>query len=255
MRALTRDPASARLPDGVEVVRGDLGDPGGLDGALQGVDSVFLVWPTLSADHAASETIAAIGRRVRRVVYLSARGVHPDAAPDTILGSHARLEGLIEKAGVGWTFLRAGGFASNTLMWASQIKNDGVVRWFFGDMVRPLIHERDIAAVGVGALVEDGHDGAKYVLTGPERISQREQVAVIGAAAGKEVRWEELGLEEARADLLQRGLSPTFAASLLDGQAAMLRDPESVTSTVEAVTGVPARSFRSWADEHAGDFR
>ncbi|MGS2645479.1 SDR family oxidoreductase [Streptosporangium sp. G12] len=56
VRALTRDPASATLPEGAEVVRGDLADPATLDDALDGVESVFLVWPTLSADHAAPAT-------------------------------------------------------------------------------------------------------------------------------------------------------------------------------------------------------
>ncbi|WP_326645195.1 NAD(P)H-binding protein [Streptosporangium sp. NBC_01755] len=55
VRALTRNPSSARLPEGAEIVPGDLADPGSLDTALDGVDSVFLVWPTLSADHAREE--------------------------------------------------------------------------------------------------------------------------------------------------------------------------------------------------------
>ncbi|HEV7934870.1 MAG TPA: NAD(P)H-binding protein, partial [Actinomadura sp.] len=184
VRALTRDPAAARLPDGVDVVRGDLAVPGTLDAALDGVESVFLVWPTLAADHASAETLEMIGERARRIVYLSANGVpdDPEKRAESILGSHALIERLIQGSGREWTFLRPGGFAANTLMWAPQIRAEGVVRWIHGTAARSLIHEKDIAAVAVRALTEDGHAGAKYVLTGPETLTQVQQVHAIGEA-------------------------------------------------------------------------
>jgi uncharacterized protein YbjT (DUF2867 family) len=72
VRALVRDPRRAALRDGVEVAHGDLADPASLGSALDGVDSVYLVWPTLAADHAAAATVAEIAQRARRIVYLSA---------------------------------------------------------------------------------------------------------------------------------------------------------------------------------------
>ncbi|MFC7720274.1 SDR family oxidoreductase [Nonomuraea recticatena] len=68
VRALARDASRARLP--VEAVEGDLAVPGSLDAALEGVDKVFLVWPTLQADHAAPETVKRLAGR--HVVYFSA---------------------------------------------------------------------------------------------------------------------------------------------------------------------------------------
>jgi hypothetical protein len=35
----------------------------------------------------------------------------------------------------------------------------------------------------------------------------------------------------------------------------MVDNPEEVTSTVEDVTGRPARSYAQWAIDHADDFR
>ncbi|WP_326825951.1 SDR family oxidoreductase [Streptosporangium sp. NBC_01756] len=200
VRALTRDPASAALPEGVEAVRGDLADPASLDAALDGVESVLLVWPTLSADDSAAATVERIAAHARRVVYVSARGVSDDLerAPGSILGSHAYLERLIRPSGLEWTFLRPGGFAANTLMWAAQIRDTGAVRWVHGTAARSLIHERDIAAVGVRTLTGAGHGGAAYELTGPQTLTQIEQVAAIGEAIGRPVRWEELSPETAR---------------------------------------------------------
>ena len=55
-----------------------------------------------------------------------------------------------------------------------------VVRWPYLAAPTAPIDERDIAAVAVRALCEDGHAGAEYVLTGPQSLSQSEQVATIG---------------------------------------------------------------------------
>jgi uncharacterized protein YbjT (DUF2867 family) len=157
-----------------------------------------------------------------------------------------RIEGSVDA----WTFLRPTGFAANTLMWADQIRDSGVVRWPYGQASRSLIHERDIAAVGVQALTEGGHAGARYVLTGPQALTQIDQVRAIGDAIGRALRWEELPRAEA-----ERELAGKVPATALDTWAGFVERPEVVTSTVEEVTGRRARSFAEWAGDHAHDFR
>lgn len=164
------------------------------------------------------------------------------------------VERLIERSGLEWTFVRSGGFAANTLMWADQVRK-GVVRWPYGEAGRSLIHERDIAAVAVRALTEDGHVGAKYPLTGPEVVSQADQVRIIGEAIGRPVRWEEISREAARQELVAAFGDVSFADGALDAWAGFVTQPEPVTTTVEEVTGRPARTFRQWAIDHASDFR
>jgi len=252
VRALVRDPRRASLPPGVDVVPGDLADPSSLGPALDGVDSVFLVWPTIAADHAAPSVIAQIAKQAGRVVYLSANGVSSDAA-EGILGSHAMMERLIEDAGVDWTFLRPTGFAANTLGWAPGIRADGVVRWFHAAARRALIHERDIAAVGVLALTEDRLIGQRPVLTGPAAISQLEQAETIGRAIGRPVRFEELPDDVARRELFP-GRPAAVVDGLLAAHAALVAKPELVNDTVPRLTGRPARTFAEWAADHAADF-
>ncbi|SHE95891.1 NAD(P)H-binding protein [Streptoalloteichus hindustanus] len=255
VRALTRDPAATDLPEDVEVVGGDLADPSTLEAAVAGVDAVFLVWPFFSTE-AAPAALDVIGRHARRVVYLSAAGVRDDGEPESGgIQFHAEMETLLRRSGLEWTFLRAGGFATNALIWADQIRAGDVVRWPYGAAARSLIHEADIAAVAVRALTEDGHHGARYHLTGPELLTQVEQVEAVGAALGRPVRWEELSREDAREHLLGLGWPAAFADGALDAWAALVANPEEVTSTVEDVTGVPARTFRQWAADRADDFR
>ncbi|MFD3532798.1 NAD(P)H-binding protein [Streptomyces sp. NPDC058664] len=254
VRALVR--GEADLPEGVRAVRGDLGDPASLGTALEGVDAVFLVWPFLSAE-GAPDVIDAIGKHARRVVYLSSAGVGSEREEpgEAITMFHTELERLIEASGLEWTALRPTGFASNTLGWAEEIRATGAVRAPLARLARPLIHEADIAAVAVRALTTDALLDARLLITGPEPVTQEGQVALIGEAIGRPVRFEEIGLDEAVEQMKAAGYPAELVEAILPAQAKMLDDPEPVNDEVERITGTPARSFREWAVDHAADFR
>ncbi|HEV7963302.1 MAG TPA: hypothetical protein VGP57_12260 [Actinoplanes sp.] len=229
---------------GPGLVKGDLFAPEGLP--LDGVDKVFLLWPGPTAE-GIQEAVDAIAGQVKHVVYLSAISAES--------GFWGVVENALRASGVEWTFLQAGGFASNTRMWADMIRRDGEVRWPYGAAARSLIHERDIADVAVQVLTTDGHAGQTYLLTGPEAISQAEQVRQIGAAIGRPLRWTEQSPDEARAQLLAEWGNPAFVDGALSYWASLVGDPEQVTGTVEQITGTPARTFEQWARDHADDFR
>ncbi|QFU87601.1 NmrA family NAD(P)-binding protein [Amycolatopsis sp. YIM 10] len=238
VRALVRKPVTS-LPDDVEQVVSDLTDPASIDAT--GVDAVFLVWPNFDTT-LAPDVVSRLGRRV---VYLSAEGVP----------FHAEVERAIERAVPEWTFLRPAGFATNTLTWLDQIQAGDVVRWPFAEARRSLIHEHDIAAVAARALLDDGHAGQKYYFTGPESITQAEQVRQIGEAIGRPLRFEELSVDAAREKLLARGWDPAFATGALEAWGAMVTDPEPVNQEVERITGKAPRTFRQWAIDRADAFK
>ena len=248
VRALVRDPTAANLPKGVELAAGDLADPASLEAALHGVDTVFLLWPFFHADGAPA-VVKAITRKTRRVVYLSAEAAAHD--PESFW---ALVERELGNSGAPSTLLRPTGFAKNTYEWADQIRA-GVVRAPFGAAARSLIDERDIAAVAVLALTEEGDLGQTYVLTGPATLTQAEQVRIIGEALGKSVRWEEQSLEKARPGLLAAFGDEAIVDASLAVWAGFVQNPEPVTSTVEDLTGTPARTFEQWAHDHIHNFR
>jgi uncharacterized protein YbjT (DUF2867 family) len=231
---------------GGAAVTGDLRDPNSVAQAATGCDAAFLVWPFSAAD-GVEEAVAALASRVGRIVYLSAM-----SAPDGVWGE---VERAIERSGVAWTFLRAGGFATNTLAWAGSIRSEGAVHWVYGRAARSLIHERDIADVAVRALTDARHAGAKYVLTGPDAIAQADQARVIGETVGLPVRWEEMTPDALRPALTGVLGDTTFAEHALAYWASLISRPEPVTATVAQVTGRPPRTFRDWARDHAADFR
>ncbi len=256
VRAFVRDPDCAGLPNGVEAVRGDLSKTDTLEAALEGVDFVFLVWPFFSAEGAPS-VVEAIAKHARRVVYLSSEGVRDGAEEqaDPINGFHADIEHLIERSGLEWTFLRSAGLAANALGWAYEIRSGDVVREPHGASARSPVHERDVDSVAVCALTEDGHGGERYVLTGPEVLTKAEQVRAIGEVVGRSLRHEEVAAEEAREEWVAAGLPPAVADGIFGAHARFVEEPEPVTTTVEELTGTPARTFRGWASDHADDFR
>lgn len=246
VRAMARNPAAAALPDGVDVVRGDLAEPETLDECLHGVDAVFLMWPLHTAE-ALPAVLAAIKTHTRRVVFLGSGGVRD-------LTMDRQLE-LVERSGPGWTVIRPSTFAVNALWWAKQIRAGSVVRGAYGGLAMAMLHEADIAAVAVRALTSAGHEDVVYHLTGPQVLTQAEQVRTLGEAIGRPLRWEELAPQEARQQLIADDFPLSFVDVLLDAYARMIKEPEpEVTTTVEDVTGSPARTFRQWAADHADDF-
>lgn len=250
VRALTRDPAAAALPDGVEVVAGDFAEPASLDRALRGVRSVFLLWTAPPAT--AGAVIGRIAAHTRRIVFLSSphRTPHPFfQQPNPMAELHAGIERLIADSGLDATILRPGMFASNVrLWWEPAISAGAPVRWPYAAVETAPIDERDLAAVAARTLYEDGHAGGDYVLTGPEALSHAEQVRVIGEVIGRPVPFEELTPEGFRR--ATEGVWPRPVVDmLLDAWGASEGHPAYVTSTVADVLGVPARTFREWVTD------
>jgi uncharacterized protein YbjT (DUF2867 family) len=254
IRALTRNPDGIGLPPQVEVVRGDLSDAETLDSCLAGVDTVFLVWTAPAA--AAYAAVDRIARHAERIVLLTSphKTPHPFfQQPNPLLKVHAEIEHVIEASGLGWTFLRPGMFADNALAWwGPQIRAGNVVRWPYAAAPTAPIDVRDIAAVAVCALLDHTHNGAEYVLTGSESLSQREQVTTIGEVIGRPVRYEEITPEEARRQL---GFPEAAITMLLDAWAAAIGQPAFVSTVAAEITGRRPRTFREWVTDHVVEFR
>jgi uncharacterized protein YbjT (DUF2867 family) len=255
VRALTRRPDTAELPDDVEVVAGDFTAPDSLDAALEGVGSVFLVW-TAPPDTAPS-VIQRLASRTRRVVFLSSPHQTPHPffqQPNPAARFHARMESLIKAAGIEWTFIRPGMFASNAgLWWGPSIREGDVVRWPYADAETAPIVERDVASVAAHTLTEDGHAGADYVLTGAEALTHREQVAVIGRMLGRGIRFEELSPDEFRSETAATWPGPVVEM-LLTAWGATMGHPAYVTSAVADILGRPPLRFAQWVSDHIEAF-
>jgi uncharacterized protein YbjT (DUF2867 family) len=253
VRALTRRPASAALPENVEMVAGDFTEPESLDAALRGAGAVFLVWT--APPGTAPQVVERLAAHARRVVFLSSPHQTPHPffqQPNPMAVLHAGIERLIADSGLESTIIRPGMFASNVVAWwAATIRAGGVVRWPYGAAETAPVDDRDVAAVAARTLCQDGYAG-DYVLTGPESLSQADQVRVIGEVLGRGVRFEELSPDEFRSETAGSWPRPVVDM-LLDAWGATMGRPAFVTSAVTDILG-SARSFRQWVADHAGAF-
>lgn len=215
--------------------------------------------------------LAAAGRPVRALVLSSiaaesvaaeSGGAGSDGAESDGAGSngaigaaHRVVERAVEASGVEWTHVRPGAFAANALwQWGPSIRGEGVVRVPYPDAAAAPIHEADIAAVAITALLGDGHAGRSYPLSGPESLTQRDQIAILGAALGRDIELVELSPEQAREQFAGAIPGPVLDA-LMRLWAGAVGRPAQVLPTVEQVTGHKPRTFAQWAAEHADRFR
>lgn len=258
VRALSRHPERASWPDGVEAVRGDLTEelpPGVFDG----VRALYL-FPEPRRVDAVVAAAAAAG--VEHVVVLSslAAGLEPVGGLEVLQRRHLVVEQAVEASPMTWTHLRPGMFMTNTLGWAEGIRTDGVVREPYPDATATPIHEADIAAVAVAALLDPGrHAGAAYALSGPEVLSQLDRVHVLAEVLGRPVRFEEQTRDEARAALLanpwmNEGLADALLDMLAGSRADRVPAGEGVLAGVSEVLGRPPLSFARWVEDHREAF-
>jgi uncharacterized protein YbjT (DUF2867 family) len=258
VRALTRDARKLEGVRGIEIAVGDFTRPETLAPALAGVTGLLLTAEARALANVTRAIIeAARGGTLRQVALVSSGTIHIE--PRTRIGQwHLDAEELLRASGLGWTMLRPVGFASNALRWAGMVKSQGVVFAPQGGPASP-IDPRDIAAVSVRTLVEpEAHLGKTHLITGGRTLSPADQVAALGAALGKALRFQPVPDEAAVAGMIKSGLDEELAGAIVEliRAAREERLGESLyTRTVEEITGRPARAFDEWARDHIHYFR
>ncbi|MEV0234185.1 NAD(P)H-binding protein [Nonomuraea sp. NPDC050786] len=252
VRVTSRDPEQGGLPAGAEVVAADLEHPETLPAALEGAEKVFVYAKPAGV---AGFAEAARSAGVRQVVLLSSASVVAEGAEhNPIALQHRAVETALEESGPAWTFIRPGMFATNTLWWWREpIRGKGAVRLPYPESQTAPVHEKDLAALAVTALRGPGHERQAYTVYGPESLTLRRQVELIGEAIGRTIAIEVISAEEAREEL-GRTMPPIGVEVIMKQWAARDGVPAETSAVVEKVTGRAARTFAEWAVDHAGDF-
>ncbi len=252
VRATSRTPQKLSLPAQVEVFEADLNEPASFADALDAVDRVFLY-----ADLAEPEALLAafVSAGVENVVLLSSSSVtFPGAAEDFNGSRFLRVEESVERSGLAHTFLRPGGFASNAARWSWSVKGESAVPLPYPDAVQVPIHEQDIADVAVVALTTNTLVGVAPVLTGPERLTLREQIEIIGDVIGRPVSLIEQ-TEAESAEMLSRYVPEVWVRQIIKDWRAAVGTSPAISDEYTSITGRPPRTFRTWVADHVELFR
>jgi uncharacterized protein YbjT (DUF2867 family) len=213
---------------------------------LDGVRSVYISYYPDIAVPGAPDAVGAFAEQavrsgVTRQVLLAGRG-EPEAE---------EAEQRVRDAGGEVTIVRATWFSQNwsEAYWADYVRA-GAVALPAGDMPEPFVDAEDIADVAVAALTEDGHAGELYELTGPRLLTFAEAVGKIAKAAGREIRFVPVSVEEYASVLSEQDVPDEFVSFLtyvvgevLDGRNAHLTDG------VRRALGREPRDFSDYAHE------
>ncbi len=256
VRAISRNPqtVTAWTERGIEAVTGSLEN---LGDALEGCESMFLLSAATpdqyGQDRAAIDAAAAAG--TRHVVKLSSGDAEPDS-PISWARGHAYSDAYLQASGLGWTLLKPSAFFPNLLNNASTIRR-GFLPHTSGSGTTGWIDVADIAACAAAVLTGSGHEGASYVLTGPEALSYPDLALRLSSALSRSVRPVFLPAPLYRTALRAGGVDAWTASNLVAQFADVVRsgrhDP-GLTTTVEDLTGRAPTPVTDWIWRHRGAF-
>jgi uncharacterized protein YbjT (DUF2867 family) len=216
--------------------------------ALDGVKSAYVSYYPDVAVPGAAETVAAFAKLavnsgVPRLVLLSGRG---EAEAE-------RAEQAVRASGADLTIVRSTWFAQNfSEDYMLEHVLSGEVTLPAGDTPEPFVDADDIADVAVAALTDERHIGQLYELTGPRLLTFAAATAEIAKAAGREVRYVPVSVEEYAAAAAEQGvpgevidLLAYLFSEVLDGRNAHLADG------VQRALGREPRDFADFARDAA----
>ncbi len=174
--------------DDIEIVRFDFTQPETFRDAFADVTRLFLVRPPALSNvdrDIAPAVWAAVGAGVEQIVFLSIQGVENNP-----IVPHHKIEQLVLKTGVIYTFLRASFFMQNlTTTHRDEIRERNEIAVPVGNAKTSFIDARDIAAVACRALTEGGHANQKYTLTGSEALDYDEVADKLSVVLDRSIQY------------------------------------------------------------------
>jgi uncharacterized protein YbjT (DUF2867 family) len=215
---------------------------------LDGASAVYLCFSPDLAIPGAAETVgdlarAALRAGAHRLVLLSGRGEPGAQWAETLVRRTA------DAVGADWTVVRSSWFAQDfSESFLLDTVRAGVVALPVGDVREPFVDAEDVAEVAAAALLDDGHAGEIYELTGPRLLTFGEATAEIAHASGREIAVRPVSHSEHQAMLTAQGLPADVIefmgflfAEVLDGRNARLTDG------VQRALGRPPADFADFA--------
>ena len=257
--AMVRNEEKAKpfIEKGIKTVMADFSKPALLEKALEGIQKVFLLSVTSPESPVLQGNLVKLAKTagVEHIVKGSVRGA--DVNADFNIGRwHGQTEADIRDSGIPYTFLQPHSFLQNLLFDADGIREEGKIYGMQGDGKIPMVDARDIAAVGVASLLEEGHENKSNLLTGPEAISYHDIVRELSSALGKEIKYIKQTPEEGRKAMLSGGMPEWLVDDMvkLNMRYAANKGAE-VSPDVENVLGRKAHSLQDFINDYINLFK
>ena len=242
---------------GLDVVIGDMSDPQSLAAALAGVDKVFFLSPAV-AEKIELETALVDAARAAgnpHMVKISALGADRESIGD-FMSQHGEVEAYVLASGVPYTFLRPNLFMQNLVPFYGQsIAATGMYYVSAGDARIGWVDARDIAAVAARVLLEPGHEGKAYPITGPETLSYNDVAAKLSTLLGKPVQYVPVSDEVAYQSMVAAGMPEWNAHAVVTlNKFYRMGGGDVVERTVKQITGQEPRNMEAYLRENLAGF-
>lgn len=178
------------LPARASGVVGNLDDRDSVGRAMEGVGKLFLLTPLsqTEAEEGLNAVEAAKQSGVKHIVYMSIHDVEkcPEAPH---FKSKIEIQDAIEKSGVPYTYIMPNNFHQNDLWFKDAMLQYGVYPQPFGSVGLSRVDTRDIAEAAVNVLTQDGHEGKRYALVGPDVVTASDTAKIWSRHLGKEISY------------------------------------------------------------------
>lgn len=256
-KAMSRKKSKFQTIAAINRVEGDFADVSSLVLAFDGMESIYVAMPAHPDNEVWMNNVILASKKtgVKHIVKLSGMGVSSDAGSE-IIRVHAKTDIMIIQSGLAYTLLRPNSFYQNIFNSISTIKRQGVIYSALSDSRLSFIDIRDVAAVAVKALTENGHDNKIYNLTGPEALSCFDIAIKIGSASGKDITCYPINKDHAKSEMLKAGVPEWRADKLSEILAWFAKGGyEAITSDVESVLGRLPYSFDGFLNEYKERFQ
>jgi NAD(P)H dehydrogenase (quinone) len=244
--------AISRTPENVPAAaQGRLGDydqPESLAKAYAGLDRLLIITtvapePGKRGAQNIAAIDAAVNAGVKHLVFMSAVGTRQEEEPARGASYWRGEQHLIAKAPA-WTILRMNFYAEAFVQVAQAALNQGVMPGLAENRAA-FVARGDVAAAAAGILIGEGHAGAIYSATGPERVSGAERAEIVAKIAGKPIAFRVITEEQLRGALTKANLPPGAVNIVVSIQASFASGVfDILTGDVERLGGRPPKTLR-----------
>jgi NAD(P)H dehydrogenase (quinone) len=244
--AITRTPEAVSGPARARF--GDYDRPESLAEAYAGLDRLLIITtvapePGKRGAQNVAAIDAAVKAGVKHIVFMSAVGTRQEEEPARG-ASYWRGEQHLIATAPAWTILRMNFYAEAFVQLAQAALGPGVLAGLAENRAA-FVARADVAAAAAGILVGDGHAGAIYSATGPERVSGAERARVIAEITGRPVAFRVIAEEQLRAGLTKAGLPAGAVNTVVSIQASFAAGAfDILTGDVERLGGRPPKPLR-----------
>ena len=215
--------------------------------ALEGMDRAYIVYSPDLAVPGSKEAItalteAALKEGLDKVVLLSGKGEKEAEA----------CEEIVANSGLNYTLVRAS--------WFNQNFSEGAFLEFIlarqvalpmPEAEIPFVDADDIAEVVTKVLLDDSYNGQTITVTGPEKLTFEQVVAMMAQGIGREIQYIPISIEEFKEGMKAAGLPDSYVwlFGYLFKEVLGNPDNQEVSHDVEKVLGHKATSFEEYTQK------